>query len=325
MFPAMGRDMPVQAQALNFIDDLLNPILDDDPLAELVEEHEAKLQPQAGLSQVVTSVVLQGGVDFLPTNPANLVARKAIRVGMAELAARGAVGRQVALGLCINPGISEKWLKKFAEGFASDMREFGLAICASCMSFTAGPSMVTLTAIGELHGDPIGRKGAQVGDLIAVSSLIGAAGVGAEIVHGRELDLPKGLMQEAEDAYMLPTPQWALGSHLQAQRLATSANTIANGLIPDIEAVLAASGLGANIVLPNIPLFDKSLPIRPQLFMSPDQGLLFTIPAASFESLRRWFPMVRQIGEVTIGQGVRILDRHGAEVERTRLEFDDFL
>jgi len=88
-------------QKIDFIADVLNPILDEDPMAVLVPIGGQALTHTENTTQVMVSNTMVGGVDFMPTDSPKNIASKLFRVCLAELSAKGAVARSCSLMLCL--------------------------------------------------------------------------------------------------------------------------------------------------------------------------------------------------------------------------------
>jgi thiamine-monophosphate kinase len=67
----------------------------------------AVIAPAAGHELVVKTDAIVGGVHFLPDDPPDLVGRKALRVNLSDLAAKGAVARAYMLDLMLPNTIGE--------------------------------------------------------------------------------------------------------------------------------------------------------------------------------------------------------------------------
>ena len=61
-----------------------------DPGALGLTDDAAVLTPPAGAELVLTTDAIVGGVHFFPADRADMVARKALRVNLSDLAAKGA-------------------------------------------------------------------------------------------------------------------------------------------------------------------------------------------------------------------------------------------
>src|ERR1044072_5569531 len=83
-----------------------------DPGAFRLDDDAAALKPD-GSDIVVTTDAIIEGVHFLPHHPPDTVARKALRVNLSDLAAKGATPAGFVLTLALR-GADEVWLKPFA-------------------------------------------------------------------------------------------------------------------------------------------------------------------------------------------------------------------
>ena len=73
----------------------------------------AMLTPPPGHDLVVTADAIVGGVHFFPDDPADAIARKALRVNLSDLAAKGAKPAGFLLTLALPKRIDDGWLKAF--------------------------------------------------------------------------------------------------------------------------------------------------------------------------------------------------------------------
>src|SRR6266404_1984771 len=85
----------------------------------------AAIAPPPGCDLVLTTDGLISGVHFFPDDPADAVARKALRINLSDLAAKGAAPLGFLLSLAITKDIDDRWLKKFAAGLRADIKKFG--------------------------------------------------------------------------------------------------------------------------------------------------------------------------------------------------------
>src|SRR5688500_15129616 len=80
----------------------------------------ALLQPPAGHDLVLTADALIGGVHFFPEDEADMVAKKALRVNLSDLAAKGAKPIGFLLTLALPKSVAEPWVELFARGLGND-------------------------------------------------------------------------------------------------------------------------------------------------------------------------------------------------------------
>src|SRR5262249_56313515 len=74
----------------------------------------AILAPPPGCDVVLKADAIIGGVHFFPDDPADAVARKALRVNLSDLAAKGAEPAGFLLSLALPDGVDDACLAPFA-------------------------------------------------------------------------------------------------------------------------------------------------------------------------------------------------------------------
>jgi thiamine-monophosphate kinase len=75
--------------------------LADDPGAFGLTDDAALLRPEPGFDLVLTKDMVAAGVHFFPDDPPESIARKALRVNLSDLAAKGAAPIGYLLGLAL--------------------------------------------------------------------------------------------------------------------------------------------------------------------------------------------------------------------------------
>src|SRR5579862_6353937 len=156
------------------------------PGADGLRDDVAVIAPAAGCELVLKSDAIVAGVDFPPEEAADLVARKALRVNLSDLAAKGAVPRAYLLDLILPETIGDDWIALFAAGLAQDQREYGVHLIGGDMSSTPGPVTIAVMAMGEAPAGRIVRRGgAKAGDQVFVSGTLGDAALGLGVLQGR--------------------------------------------------------------------------------------------------------------------------------------------
>src|ERR1700686_1920721 len=137
-----------------------------------------------GCDIVVTTDAIVEGVHFLGSDPPDTVARKALRVNLSDLAAKGAVPAGFVLTLALR-NADEAWLEPFARGLGEDAGLFSCPLLGGDTVSTPGPRMISITACGRVSpGKMVHRSGAKPGDRIVVTGTIGDAALGLNILRG---------------------------------------------------------------------------------------------------------------------------------------------
>ncbi len=83
---------------------------------------------------------LIAGVHFFPDDPADGVARKALRVNLSDLAAKGAAPLGFLLAIALPKGFDENWLAEFARGLGEDADAYQCPLLGGDTDSTPGPT-----------------------------------------------------------------------------------------------------------------------------------------------------------------------------------------
>src|SRR5437660_733305 len=102
---------------------------------------------------VVTADALAARVHFFADDPPGSIARKALRVNLSDLAAKGATPAGFLLSLALRAA-DDAWLKPFARGLGEDAALFGCPLLGGDTVSTPGPLMISITAFGRV---PVGK------------------------------------------------------------------------------------------------------------------------------------------------------------------------
>ena len=231
------------------------------PGALALADDAAFLTPPDGSDLVLTTDAVVGGVHFFPDDPPDLIARKALRVNISDLAAKGATPAGFLLSLALPAGIPSDWLSGFSSGLAADAEHYACALFGGDTVRTTGPITIAITAFGTLpRGAMIHRAGAQVGDHVFVSGTIGDAALGLRLrskkVDAQTWRLSPNDADRLIDRYLLPQPRAVLANAVR--RYASAAMDVSDGLVGDLSKLCRASAVSARIEVRRVPLSDAA-------------------------------------------------------------------
>ena len=191
---------------------------------------------------VATTDVLVEDVHFrLDWSTGYDVGRKAAAANLADVAAMGATGTALLVGLAAPPDLPVSWATDLADGLRDEAALVGAVVVGGDM-VTSERIVVSVTALGDLGGRaPVTRSGAQPGDRVVLAGRLGWSAAGlAMLAHG-------GLAIEAlVQAHLRPTPPYALGPEL-ADLGATAMCDVSDGLLADLGHLAAASGVHIDV------------------------------------------------------------------------------
>ncbi|MDR3463657.1 MAG: thiamine-phosphate kinase [Beijerinckiaceae bacterium] len=307
-----------------------------------LRDDAAVITPKPGHDLVVSKDMLIAGVHFFAADPPDAIARKALRVNLSDLAAKGATPVGFLLGLALPTDWTSEWLKDFARGLGVDARDFGCPLLGGDTVRTPGPLTLSVTVFGMApSGRMVPRTGAGPGDLLYVSGTIGDAAIGLRLRRQDRLDTPWiAVLGEAaaaylRDRYLLPRPRLGLRAALQAH--ASAAMDVSDGLAGDLGKMLALAGLTADISVDGVPLSEAAraaLKLSPDLIETvlaggDDYEILCAVPpmnAKAFEvSAKNAGIAVTRIGTSHPGEGApRFTDPNGAALALAVRSFAHF-
>jgi thiamine-monophosphate kinase len=263
---------------------------------------------------VITTDMLAEGIDFRRDwiTPRRLGC-KSIAVNLSDLAAMGARPRLFTVSLAVPSGISERWILEFHEGLTAAGCAEGAQLIGGDLSRSESGIVISVTALGEsLNRKVLYRSGGRAGDLLYVTGTLGQSAAGLKLLqNGRKR--PRSHPQRAAiQAHQTPTPRCETGLWLAQCGLIHCMMDLSDGLSMDLPRMCAASGVGAEIDLADLPIFRNSRlwscdPVELALDGGEDFELLFAVPAsrsALFEKLYpAKFPKITKIGKMTLEAG----------------------
>jgi thiamine-monophosphate kinase len=213
--------------------------------------------PPVGFDLVLTKDAVAAGIHFLPDDTGATVARKALRVNLSDLAAKGAepVGYLLALGL--PDGWTEDWLADFAAGLAGDQQSYAVSLYGGDTIRTVERAVVSITAFGLVPTGRMVRRGAAwVGDRIVVTGSIGDAALGLKLRLdaglGGRLGLAAADIDHLLDRFAHPQPRVAAATIVRDH--ARAAMDVSDGLVGDLRKMATTSGVAIRLDAARVPL-----------------------------------------------------------------------
>ncbi|MBN8775027.1 MAG: thiamine-phosphate kinase, partial [Thiobacillus sp.] len=255
----------------------------------------ALLAPTPGMQLAVSTDMLLEGRHFSPADSPAGLGHKSLAVNLSDLAAMGATPRWATLAIAL-PEENDAWLNAFARGFFRMADLHGLELVGGDTS--RGTLTISITVMGEVPpGQALRRDGAQTGDDVWVSGMLGSAALALAYRQGRlfmeQIDAAKVL-----PALYLPMPRIALGEALRG--LASSAIDISDGLLGDLGHILGGD----------------------------DYELCFTAPPGRRDAVQAAAAAagvaVSRIGRITAEPGLNVLDADGQPLPIAHTGYDHF-
>lgn len=309
-----------------FIAQWMRPLTQGHVDALGLADDAALMSVPEGMELVLTKDVLHEGVHFVGDEPAGLIAQKALRTNLSDLAAMGANAYGYMLGLGLPTHVDEAWLAAFATGLAQDNAVFGVHVLGGDTTRTQDKLSISVTALGLVpRGSAIRRSGARAGDKLYVSGTLGDAAMGLHVARGQGLGVDELHHAWLHQRYLVPQPRLALG--VQLRQIAHAAMDISDGLLQDAQHMAKASGVSIRIHRDMLPLSEAARAVialntdawAHVVAGGDDYELLVALPADAVAPQG-----LTCIGDVVAGEGVVLLDVHGHNITPHRRGYQHF-
>jgi thiamine-monophosphate kinase len=315
--------MPDSTQSAEerLIERYLRPLATHPAALDLIDD-AAALTPPPGCDLVLKADGVIAGVHFFADDPPDTIGRKALRMNLSDLAAKGATPIGFLLSLALPAKTDETWIAAFAAGLGDDAAQYGCALLGGDTDHTPGPISVSIAAFGFVpHGRMVKRSTAKIGDRVVVTGTIGDAALGVKLRRDAAL-AQSWRLNDAMDAhlkhrYLLPQPRNTLAAAVLLH--ASAAMDISDGLAGDLAKLCRASAVAAEVDVASVPLSEAA---RTAIAAAPEEIETVLTGGDDYEIVLTLAPdkliefrgaardagvPIREIGRVTAGQGARFM------------------
>jgi len=234
---------------------------------------------------------------------------RSLHSALSDLAASRAHPVGFLLSLAVPPGdfAEPRWLDEVVAGIADAANSCRCPILGGDTTASRSGLIISMTVLGQSDAEPLGRSGAQVGDLLQISGNTGWAGLAVEELLAASDPADVDLPEAASKAWRRPAARFDL---LDSLAHATAAIDISDGLLADARHLCSASSCG--LVLDKTQILDPNLVTeigeQRALRLALSGGEDYEILACSPQPLAGF----KAIGKVAPGRAIHWLD--GSEV-----------
>jgi thiamine-monophosphate kinase len=218
------------------------------------------------------------------------------------------------IALTLPPSVSDTDFRELIEGVVEAANGTGAKVIGGNLSASESLT-VTTTALGIPLGKPLTRAGARAGDTIYVTGTLGSAALGLAVLESRAFAIEHG-PRFVERWKRPPINAYALDV---LAAVATAAVDVSDGALQDLGHLCTASGVGAVLRASSVPTAAGYETCCATLDLDPtklcltggeDYELIFTAPrCAEAETIGS------EIGTVVEGEGTRVLNEAGAQID----------
>ena len=329
-----------QGGEVSIIETYFAPLAEGSPGAAGLKDDAGYMEVPEGHSLVLTTDAIVEGIHFLAGTDPQDIAFKALAVNVSDLCAKGADPTAYLLTAAFPGSVENQFLEDFQAGLLRAQEEYGCCLLGGDTVRTEGPILISITATGTVPTrKKVHRSGANPGDLVYVTGTIGDAALGLSLCTGDE-PYTSDLLSDEHARHLRQRylrPRVRLGAIKLVREFATASMDISDGLVGDLEKLVTASGVGADLNSTEIPLSDAAtawLAAMPEaigtvLTGGDDYEVLMTIPVAdedAFISAAKQTKLdVTRIGCITTHKtGVQVFGIDGELLKLTRTSYDHF-
>ena len=307
---------------------------DVDRLRLTIGDDAAAWDAPAGTRVFTTDTMVEGVHFVLDQIGWCDVGWKAMAVNLSDVAAMGCLPTYSIATLGLRDDLPVDGLVEMYRGIADACREHGGMVVGgdvvrSPVFFLTVAMEGAVPVQDKPEGVVLTRSAAQIGDVIAVTSTLGDSAGGLRMALAGELfdDSTTRLRK----AHFRPVPRLSAGQALVKEGV-KAAMDISDGLIGDLTKLCEASGVGAVVRAPNIPISKELTQKFPDEWLSlaltggEDYELLFTGPEKIVAQVAQVTDIpITIIGEIDdLSRGVLVIDGAGGLIDIEHGGWDHF-
>lgn len=284
---------------------------------------------------VVTTDLLEERVHFdRRFSPWDHVGYKALQANLSDIAAMGAKPRFFWLTLGLPRDFFIDDLKKFRSGLNRAARKSGVICAGGDTNVSRRGVTISLTLLGEAGRKIHYRQGARVGDAIYVTGSVGEAALGL-ILFQKGIPLTSKTRRYCR-RHTKPEARVDAGFHLASIGIHAMID-ISDGVAADLNHILKASGVGAEIYLEAVRPRSSFRNLCCELSLrwedlvltgGEDYELLFCAPPNKHDKIQRLSNKLRlpikMIGRIVSGRSLSCFGGDGKNISLEKLGYEHF-
>tara|TARA_A100001015_G_C15043974_1_gene742006 strand:- start:4820 stop:5752 length:933 start_codon:yes stop_codon:yes gene_type:complete len=282
-------------------------------VGRLFQDDAAVFSSEKGVDYVLSTDTMVEKIHFLGIEKPELIAKKALRVNLSDLAAMGAEPLYYNLSLSIPKNKADTFIKPFSKGLKLDQEKFNIFLVGGDLTSSNRYITITITIIGKVpYSKAVPRNGALNNDYLYVTGVLGLSNIGLTQFNSKKKEF-----EIAKNKYLIPEPRVELACELR--KYVNCMIDISDGLIQDASHLAKNSGLEININLDQIPtpkfrsLKDKDI-LESAMYGGDDYELLFSINPNKERFIKRlekkFKVKISKIGKFKKGKIGRVFSSH---------------
>ncbi len=286
-----------------------------------IGDDAAVFEGRNGEVSLISSEIFLEGVHFdLTYHPFQHLGYKLVTAAVSDIYAMNARPVQLLVNIAIPNKYSVQMVEQFYKGVDTACRDYEVQVSGGDTTASHQLLAVSVTVTGSAgKGNLVYRKGAKDRDLICVTGELGSAIAGLRILmrekkfwqeSGQERFQPDlGDYEHVVKKQLIPAARKDLPKIFKDTGLKpNSMIDLSQGLVADARQIAKASGLGAEIYSPAVPISLETRKVADEMkedvdkyafYGGEDYEMLFTLPENEAEKLGKSFDDFSVIGKMT--------------------------
>lgn len=250
------------------------------------------------------------------------IGKKIVTANVSDLAAMGARPLGILVALSLPAGLAVPDFDELIEGILESCKKYDVKLIGGDINESEELTLCG-TCIGIVEKNrALMKSGAQEGDVVAVTGLLGLAAAGFEVLFAGDLqDLNPEITNRSMKHAIKPEAQIYKGLKLAQSGFVTSATDITDGLLSELGEMVDSNKSKVGFII-----FEELIPIPPEVIdiskitnKSPldmalnygeDFELLVTVKKNKFDEIKEEIGLYK-IGYVTISGQIHMVNKEG--------------
>ena len=243
--------------------------------SQYLSNDAAVFKPKINLDYVVSTDTIVEKIHFKGNESADLIAKKALRTNLSDLAAMGADPEFYSVSISLPRLKAKDFIKNFAKGLKEDQEQYKIKLLGGDLTASSGLITITINVIGTVpNGKSVSRSNSMANDQLYVTGILGLSNIGLQNLNNNNRNYSTARLK-----YFLPEPRLKFSSSIR--NFVTSMIDISDGFIQDCRHLARLSNLEFVVNLDSLPIsnivslsYEKRL--NAALIGGDDYELLFT-------------------------------------------------
>jgi thiamine-monophosphate kinase len=282
-----------------------------------IGDDAAVFETARGKWNVITVDAMAEGVHFdLRYTDFQKLGWKAMTSNLSDLAAMGAEPKWALINLTIPNKIKVEDIRQLYRGISGCGKKFHIRVIGGNITRARKEFVISITALGEIRKNEIlTRRGAKIGDVIAVTGDLGASHAGLRILQNK---LRPSINGRAVRKHLTPEPRtnWIQLLKRSGVKIHTCID-ISDGLTSDLKHVCDASRVGAEIYWEWLPIHSITKKVSASLGEGvtgyalnggEEYELLMTLESSQFEKAKKILgKRITAIGRINASRQITLI------------------